>query len=64
MDVISFLEDIAEEVLESTGFFHSGAEPLPVPDIDSAGDGTPPDYRRTPSLQQGVCRMNCIDCLE
>jgi hypothetical protein len=27
MDVIGVLEDIAEEVIETTGFFHSGAEP-------------------------------------
>nr|KAJ3422930.1 phosphatidylinositol-3,5-bisphosphate 5-phosphatase [Polyrhizophydium stewartii] len=27
-DVISILEDLADQVLETTGFFHSGAEPL------------------------------------
>jgi hypothetical protein len=27
MDVIGVLEDIAEEVLETTKFFHSGPEP-------------------------------------
>jgi hypothetical protein len=26
-DVISYLEDIAEESLQMTGFFHSGPEP-------------------------------------
>jgi hypothetical protein len=26
-DVIEILEDLAEEVLSTTGFFHSGAEP-------------------------------------
>jgi hypothetical protein len=26
-DVISYLEDLAEEVISHTGFFHSGAEP-------------------------------------
>lgn len=28
MDVIGVLEDIAEEVLETTKFFHSGGEPI------------------------------------
>lgn len=28
MDVIGVLEDIAEEVLETTKFFHSGPEPV------------------------------------
>ena len=27
-DVISYLEDIAEESIQMTGFFHSGAEPF------------------------------------
>lgn len=26
-DVISYLEDLAEEAIQMTGFFHSGAEP-------------------------------------
>ncbi|EMD35062.1 hypothetical protein CERSUDRAFT_54339 [Gelatoporia subvermispora B] len=53
-DVISYLEDIAEEWIQMTGFFHSGSEPyshyLQMDD--------------TMSLQNGICRTNCVDCLD
>lgn len=46
--MIETLETIAENVLNTTGFFHNG------PSADGAGA----------SLQNGVCRTNCIDCLD
>lgn len=47
-DVIETLETIAENVLNTTGFFHNGP----------SADGV------EASLQSGVCRTNCIDCLD
>lgn len=46
-DVIGTLENIAEEVLTTTGFFHNG-------------DG----HTTIPSVQNGIARTNCIDCLD
>jgi len=46
-DVIETLEEIAEQVLKTTGFFHNGYNP-----------------EKPPSMQNGVCRTNCIDCLD
>ncbi|KIY73266.1 hypothetical protein CYLTODRAFT_342711 [Cylindrobasidium torrendii FP15055 ss-10] len=58
-DVISYLEDIAEENIQETGFFHSGPEPY------SHSLTNPNNERRTTiSLQNGVCRTNCVDCLD
>jgi len=50
-DVIETLETIAENVLNATGFFHNGLKP---------GNENESGY----SLQNGVCRTNCIDCLD
>jgi hypothetical protein len=47
-DVIETLETIAENVVSTTGFFHNGA-------VDGIHE---------PKLQNGVCRTNCIDCLD
>jgi len=47
-DVIETLETIAENVVSTTGFFHNGAT----------------DRINQPKLQNGVCRTNCIDCLD
>ncbi|KAI5805204.1 SacI homology domain-containing protein [Geopyxis carbonaria] len=47
-DVIETLETIAENVVSKTGFFHNGSS----------------DDIRQPRLQNGVCRTNCIDCLD
>ncbi|KAG1054130.1 hypothetical protein G6F43_003834 [Rhizopus delemar] len=49
-DVIGYLEKIAEEVMESTGFFRSG--------IDSD------NKQKKTYKQNGVLRTNCIDCLD
>ncbi|KAI8390279.1 SacI homology domain-containing protein [Blakeslea trispora] len=48
-DVIGFLEKIADETMEATGFFQSG--------ISLDGNAKRP-------RQQGVLRTNCIDCLD
>lgn len=47
--MIETLETIAENVLNTTGFFHNGS---------------PTGGRQQPQLQSGVCRTNCIDCLD
>ncbi|KAK4058088.1 phosphatidylinositol-3,5-bisphosphate 5-phosphatase [Microbotryomycetes sp. JL221] len=60
-DVIGILEDIAEETLERTNFFHSGPEPSWYA-LNQDPDAPP--YRDTPLLQNGVVRTNCIDCLD
>ncbi|KAK2460382.1 hypothetical protein APHAL10511_007547 [Amanita phalloides] len=57
-DVINYLEDLAEEWIQMTGFFHSGPEPT------SHRDGSEATIRRTISLQNGICRTNCVDCLD
>ncbi len=46
-DVIGVLEQLAEKVLQRTGFFQNGDEELGKPQV-----------------QNGVARMNCIDCLD
>lgn len=71
--MIGILEDVAEVALESTKFFHSGAEPssflintgaecvecLQRPRADKFDRSSEP-YRSTPLLQSGVTRTNCI----
>jgi hypothetical protein len=47
-DVIGTLEIIAEDILQRTGFFHNGG----------------PNYEDTTSVQDGIARTNCIDCLD
>ncbi|PWN53902.1 hypothetical protein IE53DRAFT_383532 [Violaceomyces palustris] len=76
-DVIGVLEDIAEEMVENTGFFHSGPEPSSsladtFPNSDLFSKETPPSgeeraapkRRETILLQSGVARVNCVDCLD
>ncbi|PWN45152.1 hypothetical protein IE81DRAFT_320325 [Ceraceosorus guamensis] len=63
-DVIGVLEDIAEDTVESTRFFHSGPEPYAFEvgagrGLDSAGP-----RRESLLLQHGVARVNCVDCLD
>ncbi|KAI9032884.1 SacI homology domain-containing protein [Phycomyces nitens] len=59
-DVIGYLEKIAEETMEATGFFHSGFEPAAKHKPDRGE--LPP--RRAYTRQHGVLRTNCIDCLD
>ncbi|KIO33239.1 hypothetical protein M407DRAFT_65651 [Tulasnella calospora MUT 4182] len=57
-DVIGYLEDIAEESIDLTKFFHSGPEPV------SHKSRTDKPYRSSIQLQRGICRTNCVDCLD
>lgn len=50
-DVIGYLEKIADDTMEATGFFQSGIINAPGADVK---------YSR----QEGVLRTNCIDCLD
>lgn len=100
-DVIGVLEDIAQETLETTHFFHSGPEPSAVrlhagtrndsdqpsltkkrhPSQGMLADGQDQTRqmskgevkgvafggstrRETILLQEGVARVNCVDCLD
>ncbi|KAH9477025.1 Polyphosphoinositide phosphatase [Psilocybe cubensis] len=62
-DVISYLEDIAEESIQMTKFFHSGPEPYSHY-LNSEGEEAKASWRGTISLQNGICRTNCVDCLD
>jgi hypothetical protein len=76
VDVIARLEDEAQQVLERTNFFHSGGHPAAYAYLADEGQvsrsygctsdrgASLPPYRSTMLLQSGVCRTNCIDCLE
>ncbi|CAO3590022.1 unnamed protein product [Absidia cylindrospora] len=58
-DVIRFLEKIAQETMDSTGFFHSGSM------ASASTQGVSGDKTYSPaSIQHGVLRTNCIDCLD
>ncbi|PWN36032.1 uncharacterized protein FA14DRAFT_160937 [Meira miltonrushii] len=62
-DVIGVLEDIAEETINATKFFHSGPEPNKFAlSFDSKGQHI--KARDTILLQSGVARVNCVDCLD
>ncbi|KAJ3573006.1 hypothetical protein NP233_g2706 [Leucocoprinus birnbaumii] len=64
-DVIGYLEDIAEESISMTGFFHTGKEPYShlLEDKYSTEDDEP-HWRDKILLQNGICRTNCVDCLD
>ncbi|KAJ3086360.1 phosphatidylinositol-3,5-bisphosphate 5-phosphatase, partial [Quaeritorhiza haematococci] len=64
-DVIGVLEDLAEEVLSTTGFFHSGPEPYvnALRRARAMGENTEVN-RILGRRQNGVVRTNCIDCLD
>lgn len=64
-DVIGVLEDLAEQVLSTTGFFHSGPEPYTnaLRRAKVSGEDTPVN-RILGRRQHGVVRTNCIDCLD
>ncbi|KAI8927041.1 SacI homology domain-containing protein, partial [Entophlyctis helioformis] len=59
-DVIATLEDLAEQVLETTGFFHSGAEPS----VNVERRAITGKHRTTRMFQHGILRTNCVDCLD
>ncbi|OAV99008.1 hypothetical protein PTTG_02445 [Puccinia triticina 1-1 BBBD Race 1] len=76
VDVISYLSGVAEEVIEKTKFFHSGPDPnyklFQSEEVVFNDDGEPEEsgetqksvYRSAPLIQCGVCRTNCIDCID
>ncbi|GJE95429.1 hypothetical protein PsYK624_116130 [Phanerochaete sordida] len=62
-----YLEDIAEESIMMTGFFHSGAVPynhFVRNEIKHQTKGTYIPWRSRMLLQNGICRTNCVDCLD
>ncbi|KZT18255.1 polyphosphoinositide phosphatase [Neolentinus lepideus HHB14362 ss-1] len=63
-DVIGYLEDIAEESIQMSGFFHSGPEAYSHNLKNEERGGLELTWRSTISLQNGVCRTNCVDCLD
>ncbi|KAI0086625.1 SacI homology domain-containing protein [Irpex rosettiformis] len=66
-DVIGYLEDLAEESIMLTGFFHSGGEPYSHylrSEAELEGPENVLPWRSTMSLQNGICRVNCVDCLD
>ncbi|KAJ7063534.1 polyphosphoinositide phosphatase [Mycena amicta] len=63
-DVISILEDMAEESIQMTSFFHSGPEPYSHYLQSQADNNNQVPWRNTISLQNGICRTNCVDCLD
>ncbi|KAL7408828.1 SacI homology domain-containing protein [Mrakia frigida] len=54
-DTMKIMDEIAEEATAETGFFHTGRM--------IRDDGSVP-YRDRLSLQHGVARTNCVDCLD
>ncbi|BEJ14081.1 hypothetical protein CspHIS471_0312550 [Cutaneotrichosporon sp. HIS471] len=54
-DVMGILEDVCEESIQLTHFFHGGAARHEV---------TNDEHREMPLLQCGVLRVNCVDCLD
>jgi len=64
-DVIGVLEDIAEYVINTTGFFHSGVEPT-INAMRKSGLNTPVNMIKQSLIkrQTGVVRTNCVDCLD
>ncbi|KAI0920428.1 hypothetical protein AcV5_010162 [Taiwanofungus camphoratus] len=63
-DVIGYLEDIAEESIQMTGFFHSGSEPYSHAIRIEEEQNVDMTWRSTMALQNGICRTNCVDCLD
>ncbi|PVZ99378.1 hypothetical protein BB558_004611 [Smittium angustum] len=79
-DVLEILEEIAEETLALTGFFHNGPEPYynylkrkeeflnEMEPYEYNSDIEKPinitKYRNHKKIQNGVVRSNCIDCLD
>ena len=49
-EVTDMLEQISKDVVQSSGFFHNGY--------------LHGDEEKKMTLQQGICRTNCIDCLD
>lgn len=56
-NVIDFLERLSEDTIRSTRFFHSG----PLPSSMQRTNGSP---SHPILLQNGIVRLNCVDCLD
>jgi len=52
---MGILEDVCEESIQYTHFFHGGA---------ARNEVCSPDHRDMPMLQCGILRVNCVDCLD
>lgn len=52
---MGILEDVCEESIQYTHFFHGGA---------ARNEVTSQDHRDMPMLQCGILRVNCVDCLD
>ncbi|KAJ7184359.1 SacI homology domain-containing protein [Mycena filopes] len=52
-----------EKTQDMTGFFHSGPEPYSH-FLQSEAENSQLPWRSTISLQNGICRTNCVDCLD
>ena len=72
-DVITILESIAEEVIKTTGFFHSGPEPFmnafkrsmyAFRKLMCRFSKEDKVSRVLERRQTGVLRTNCVDCLD
>ena len=72
-DVIGVLEEIAQDALHATRFFHSGRPPQSFrqetavqqeTDKDAVADADIAMERDSFLLQHGVVRANCVDCLD
>lgn len=59
-DVIAVLEQLAEDMLRATNFYHSGPLPASFSKLDSDADPAHPSL----FLQHGAVRINCVDCLD
>ncbi|XP_004348141.1 sac domain-containing inositol phosphatase 3 [Capsaspora owczarzaki ATCC 30864] len=66
-NVIERLEVIASHIINTTGFFHAGPQlhcNAMKPDLCCVAGGRPYHEKFIGRLQQGVVRVNCIDCLD
>ncbi|EPE10764.1 polyphosphoinositide phosphatase [Ophiostoma piceae UAMH 11346] len=63
VSVIGVLEEIAETVVSTTGFFRNGEGDGDTNTSDKESEGGSPNIQRT-RVQNGIARTNCIDCLD
>lgn len=52
---MGILEDVCEESIQLTHFFHGGG---------ARNEVTSDEHRQLPLLQSGILRVNCVDCLD
>lgn len=64
---MGILEDVCEESIQLTHFFHGGGarnEITLVFSCHSKTDSSSDEHRTLPLLQCGILRVNCVDCLD